>query len=124
MASHKVHQVVGFSFCVNGPTHNAGVPAETPTSLADVLDDPQLAARGFFVPITHPAAGTYKYPLHPTQFSGTPALDYRPAPLYGQHNLDVLQDILGLTADEMADLEKAEVIGWEPQEDEVRLRKH
>ena len=50
-----------------------------------MLDHPQLSARGFFVEIDHPYAGTLKYPTMAFQFKTTDGKEPQrlPAPLLG-----------------------------------------
>lgn len=65
---------------------------------ADLLDDPHFAARGFFVPVEHPAAGTVRqlgapFRLHrvdPRDASDQASTAPRPAPLLGEHDAEVL----------------------------------
>jgi len=55
------------------------------------LDDPQLAARSFFVPVDHPELGTtIRYPGAPYVFSATPWHIRRRPPLLGEHTAEVL----------------------------------
>ena len=67
-----------------------------------LLDDPQLAARGFFVPVEHPELGvTIRYPGAPYVFGdGAWAIRRRP-PLLGEHTHEVLASI-GVDADAIA----------------------
>jgi benzylsuccinate CoA-transferase BbsE subunit len=54
-----------------------------------LLADPQLAARGFFVPLTHPALGTtVPFPGAPFRLSDSPWQIARP-PRLGEHNAEV-----------------------------------
>ncbi len=63
------------------------IPCFPANTVEDLLRDPHLAARQFFVEIDHPVAGTLTYPGVPYTFSNTPLpLNARPAPLLGQHN--------------------------------------
>ena len=79
-----------------------------------VLDDPHLAARGFFEPIEHPDVGTHEYPSWPMRLSAGPSVAWRgPAPTLGQHTDDVLSE-LGVTDEELDHLRAEHVIGTEP----------
>ena len=65
----------------------------------DLLDDPHFAARGFFVPVEHPAAGTVTqldapFRVHQARGPGGDAADFertapRRAPLLGEHDAEV-----------------------------------
>ena len=78
-------------------------------------EDPQMQARGFWEQVVHPVVGEHRYPGWPMRLSGGPTGWYRsPAPLLGQHNEEVLSGVLGLAAEEIADLQRAGVIGERP----------
>lgn len=98
----------------------AGVAAEPALQKREVIRDPQLEARGFFTTLTHPETGAFRYPLQPVHLSKTPPQSYRAAPTYGEHNVDVLAGYLGLTAEQLAELERDDIIGNEPWEDAAR----
>ena len=63
----------------------------------DLLDDPHFEARGFFVPVEHPAAGTVHqlgapFRIHrdaPTDAAEQASAAPRPAPLLGEHDAEV-----------------------------------
>lgn len=74
----------------------AGVPAAPVLINWELLSDPHLHDRGFYVPIEHPETGVLPYPGLPWQFSRTPATIRVPAPRFGEHNRQVLAGILGL----------------------------
>jgi len=79
-----------------------------------VLDDPQLAARGFFQSLPHPDVGAQDYPSWPIRLSAGPSVAWRgPAPTLGQHTDDVLRE-LGVTDEELDRLRAEYVIGTEP----------
>jgi crotonobetainyl-CoA:carnitine CoA-transferase CaiB-like acyl-CoA transferase len=79
-----------------------------------VLDDPQLAARGFFQTIEHPDVGTQQYPTWPMRMSAGPGAAWRgPSPTLGQHTDAVLRE-LGVTDAELDRLRAEHVIGTEP----------
>ncbi len=87
----------------------AGIPCAPLNTTEDLLADPQLADRGFFVQIDHPAAGRLTYPGAPFRLTQSPFAIRRPAPLLGQHNAEVLGD-LGYDANDLAVLSAAGVI--------------
>jgi crotonobetainyl-CoA:carnitine CoA-transferase CaiB-like acyl-CoA transferase len=70
---------------------------------------------GAFASCAQQSAGRMWSASGPMRLSGGPAGWYRsPAPLLGQHNEEVLAGLLGLAADEIADLHQAGVIGERP----------
>lgn len=69
----------------------ADIPAMPVRSLADLPDDPHLAATGFFQRIDHPTEGAIWTTRPPIRFSATPARhDHRPAPRLGEHSEEIL----------------------------------
>lgn len=67
---------------------------------AELFEDPQVQARRFLTPLTHPTAGALHYPNAPFQMSRTPWAIERPAPLLGEHTDEVLR-AAGLSQDEI-----------------------
>jgi len=92
----------------------AGIAAVAVFDAQELVESEHLAARGFYLPITHPDAGTFVFPGFPAHLSATPASCRRPAPGLGEHNREVLGGELGLSDDELAALEAAGVIASEP----------
>jgi crotonobetainyl-CoA:carnitine CoA-transferase CaiB-like acyl-CoA transferase len=83
-------------------------PLSTP---ADIVADPQLAGRGYWVDLEHPELdATIRYPGAFVQASETPAEVWRRPPLIGEHNAEVYMDELGLTADALVALSEAGAI--------------
>ncbi|MEI2711833.1 MAG: CoA transferase [Nocardioides sp.] len=72
--------------------------------------DPQLAARGTFFELDHPVIGEARFEGTPVHFSRTVQHTWRSAPLLGEDNHYVFGDLLGLPADEIAELEAEGVI--------------
>ena len=82
----------------------AGVPNGPINDLAQVFEEPQVKARGVKIELEHKAAGKLPLVASPMRFSGTP-LEYRlPPPLLGEHTEEVLRDLLGKSAAEIAQL--------------------
>ncbi len=73
----------------------------------EILNDPHWADRGFFVEIEHPELGrTITYPGLASIYEKSPGAITRRAPLLGEHNVDVY-DELGLTEPERAAIREA-----------------
>ena len=79
----------------------------------EVAADAALRARGMVAEVEHREAGRWPQAVSPFHFSRTPADDIRPAPLLGEHTLEVMQELLGSTADEYDALVAAGVSGRE-----------
>ena len=76
----------------------------------------QLEHRGYFETVDHPVNGPARHSTLPIRFSrGPDRFVTRRAPLFGEHNHDVLTRILGLSSDDVAALEAREVIGDRPK---------
>ena len=71
----------------------ADVPSAKIQNIDDVVNDPQIIARGMLVEQNHPVAGRITLPNVPFKFSGFDATIYEPAPLLGQHNCEIAQSL-------------------------------
>jgi len=81
------------------------------SSPGNILADPQLAARGFWIDIEHnEIAATIRYPGAFVKASETPCVVKRRAPLIGEHNLEIYEGELGLSQDTICVLKQAGVI--------------
>lgn len=89
----------------------ARVPAGVVCSAADLANDPQLKARGFFVQSQHSLLGNTTMDGTPIRLSRTPAQFWRTAPLLGQDNCYVYRDLLGLDEEQFSRYIEKGVIG-------------
>ena len=89
---------------------DAGLPGAPVLTTGEVVADEHFSARGFFVDIDHPDAGTLTYTGLPFTISNTPATPPAPAPRLGQHTDEVLEKVLGVGADERQELRRHGVI--------------
>ena len=87
-----------------------GVPAGVVQRSSDLETDPQLAHRNYFRPLEHQEMGTVPYAGHQFRIRGYDSGPRFPAPVLGQHNEQVLREILGMTDDEVAEAVIAEAI--------------
>jgi len=76
----------------------------------DVVDDAQVLANDYVIEFDHPAAGPVKLAGYPIRFSDTPAHIAREAPEFGQHTEEVLQELAGLSWEEIGALRAEGVI--------------
>ena len=76
----------------------------------EMLNDRQMAARGFFVEIEHPETGKLKYPGVPYRFSEIQREGPTAAPLLGQHNEEIYGGRMGYTRQDLVKLKEAGVI--------------
>ena len=83
---------------------DTGISAAPVRTLAEVVDDEHLRARGAFVEVDDPAAGTVTMLRPWIRFSDTPSSIRSSAPQVGQHNDEVYGELLSLTAEERAAL--------------------
>ena len=75
------------------------------------MQDPQVRATGAFETIDHPEAGQFETIAAPFRMHNSPDVGVRgPAPRAGEHTAAVLSDLLGLDADEIADLTERGVV--------------
>ena len=81
---------------------DAGVPASAVLRATDLYEDAQLAHRGFFVTLDHPAMGPTPYDGLATQYSGSPGRLSKAAPMFGEDTHYVLTELLGASPEDVA----------------------
>jgi crotonobetainyl-CoA:carnitine CoA-transferase CaiB-like acyl-CoA transferase len=92
-----------------------GIPASEVADPCRLLQsNPQLQARGYFEAPEHPVVGAMPLPSLPFRYASVERWLRTPAPTVGQHNEAVLCGILGLSPEELVELEAAGVIGTRP----------
>ncbi len=95
----------------------AGVPAGAVLKGPDLVADPHLTARGYFAPLKHPVTGPQLFDGAPFVVDGTRGYDWWvPTPTLGEHNREVLRDVLGLSDAALDALEASGVLATEPPE--------
>jgi CoA:oxalate CoA-transferase len=88
----------------------AGVPCSRYRTVAQAMDDPQIAARGFMTEISAEQS-RFKVANAPFQLSATPTQARDQVAGLGQHTLEVLKERLHLSDDALADLQAQAAIG-------------
>lgn len=85
------------------------IPAAPLRNVIEVLNDPHLHERGFLT--THATeAGDVSLPNSPMRYAGSPLKTLTPPPGLGQHTDEVLGELCGLGAAELAELHRTGVI--------------
>ena len=87
-----------------------GLPCGPLNNIAQAAEQPQVAARRMLVEVEHPRIGRLKLPDTPVKLSRTPGGIKGPSPALGQDTYAVLASLLGLSAEELAELAAAGVI--------------
>ena len=81
------------------------------SSAVDLLESPQLAARGFWTEVEHPELGDkIAYPGKWANNSETPPAISGRAPLIGEHNQEIYMKELGISEGQMQELMQAGII--------------
>ncbi len=75
-------------------------------NIKQVVEDPHLEDRGYFVEVEHPVIGRAKIPGIPFKLSETPGSVERPSPLVGEHNEFILGKYLNIGKEELKKLKE------------------
>jgi crotonobetainyl-CoA:carnitine CoA-transferase CaiB-like acyl-CoA transferase len=87
-----------------------GVCATPSLSSKALFNDPHVAARKSFTQLEHPELGKDWVVAPPWRLSDTPASIRRHSPLLGEHNQEIFERRLGISPEEIAQLEEEQVI--------------
>ncbi|TMK60758.1 MAG: CoA transferase [Actinobacteria bacterium] len=88
----------------------SGVPVAPILSVAELVVDEHLVARGALVEIDDPIAGPHHQQAPLPRFDGEAPVAPTAAPRLGEHNEDVWCGLVGLSTDELADYQSSGVI--------------
>jgi crotonobetainyl-CoA:carnitine CoA-transferase CaiB-like acyl-CoA transferase len=75
-------------------------------NIQQVVEDPHLNARGYFVEVDHPIIGKAKISGFPFKLSETPGQIERTSPLVGEHNEVILGKYLDLKKEDVERLRR------------------
>jgi formyl-CoA transferase len=85
------------------------IPCGPVLAMSELLEDESLRARGMVAAVEHPKRGTYYTIGCPLGLSDSP-VEYRRAPLLGEHNEELLKELMGYDAAQVASLRAEGVI--------------
>jgi crotonobetainyl-CoA:carnitine CoA-transferase CaiB-like acyl-CoA transferase len=83
---------------------SSGIPVGAINRIPEVIEHPQVKARGALVEMDHPRAGKIRMVGVPVRLSETPGAVRAPAPMLGEHTEEVLRGLLGMDAAQIATL--------------------
>ena len=88
------------------------IPVGPFLSMQEVSDVPSLRETGTIVEVDHPTRGKYLTVGNPVKLSDSPSEVSR-SPLLGEHTGEILQAVLGYSAEEISELREAGAVGRE-----------
>ena len=87
------------------------VPVGAINNIEQVMQHPQIKARGVMIETDHPNAGKVKQVRSPLRLPAMPPMPDTPAPLHGQHSSEILREVLQMNDAEIAALKQSGTIG-------------
>lgn len=88
----------------------AGLPVGPVQNARDIYDCPHVAARQMLIDVPDPILGTVKLVGPPFKMSGNPVPVASAAPLLGEHNGEILREMLGYSDQKVAELQAEGVL--------------
>jgi crotonobetainyl-CoA:carnitine CoA-transferase CaiB-like acyl-CoA transferase len=86
------------------------VPAAPVNNVAEAFSDPQVLSRNMIVEFDHPLGGKVKTMGNALKFSDVEKEVFNPPPLLGQHNEEIICDLLGYSKSELEQFRKENII--------------
>ncbi len=81
-----------------------GLPVGPVQTAREIFDDPHVAARRLLIDVPDPILGSVKLVGPVARMSSNPEPLVGPAPLLGQHNAEILTEVLGYTKEQVDEL--------------------
>jgi len=88
----------------------AGLPVGPVQTAQEIFDDSHVAARKLMIDVPDPILGSVRLVGPVAKMSGNPVPITKPAPLLGQHSAEVLNELLGYSAEKVAQMKTEGVI--------------
>jgi formyl-CoA transferase len=86
------------------------IPCGPILSMKELAEEPSLRETGTVVEVDHPKRGKYLTVGMPVKLSDSPA-EVKRSPLLGEHNEEILSDVLGYSSDEVAEIQRSGALG-------------
>jgi formyl-CoA transferase len=94
------------------------IPCGPILSMKEIAEEQSLRATGTVVEIDHPTRGKYLTVGNPIKLSDSPA-DVRRSPLLGEHTDEILKDVLGFKAAEIAEIKNSGALSAPPKKEKA-----
>ncbi|MDD2247621.1 CoA transferase [Aminobacterium sp. MB27-C1] len=91
--------------------NDAGIPCAPIMSIDQIVKDPHIAGdREMFVKTSHPIAGELTITGSHIKLSDTPPTIRTHSPLLGEHNVEILKELLDMDEEEVKELERRKIL--------------
>jgi formyl-CoA transferase len=94
------------------------IPCGPILSMKEIAEEQSLRATGTVVEVDHPTRGKYLTVGNPIKLSDSPA-DVRRSPLLGEHTDEILKDVLGFKAAEIAEIKNSGALSALPKKEKA-----
>jgi formyl-CoA transferase len=91
------------------------IPCGPILSMKELAEEPSLRETGTIVEVDHPERGKYLTVGNPVKLSDSPA-EVKRSPLLGEHTNEILQDVLGLSEEEVQETWASGALGEMPNQ--------
>lgn len=87
------------------------IPAGAIMNEKEIVDNEHLISRNYFIKLDHPIAGIHSYPKNIWEFLSIKNPLFKRANFYGEHNEEILRELLGITRIGIKRMWKEKIIG-------------
>ena len=94
------------------------IPCGPILSMKEIAEEQSLRTTGTVVEVDHPTRGKYLTVGNPIKLSDSPA-DVRRSPLLGEHTDEILKDVLGFKAAEIAEIKNSGALSAPPKKEKA-----
>jgi formyl-CoA transferase len=85
---------------------SAAIPCGPVNNMEHLFNDPQVKHRDMIAEVLHPTIGTLRLTGIPIKYSETPGIICRPPPLLGEHTDEIMTEVMGYSANQVASLKE------------------
>ena len=87
------------------------IPSAAIMNEREIVYNEHLTSRDYFIKIDHPIAGEHSYPKNIWEFRDIQEPLFKRANIYGEHNEEILNSILGINQEDIAKMWNKKIIG-------------